>query len=57
MLADGQAPLCWQSKQVTNWKKQYAGRRKLNITYVLKGQRKRIVNMEQDIEKDEHLEN
>lgn len=30
MLADGQASLCWRSKQVTNWKKQFAGRRKLN---------------------------
>lgn len=33
------------------------GGENLTITYVLKGQRKRIVNMEQDIEKDEHLEN
>lgn len=33
------------------------GGENLTITYVLKGQRKRIVNMEQDTEKDEHSEN
>lgn len=33
------------------------GGENLTITHVLEGQRTRIVNVEQDIEKDEHSEN